>query len=220
MTPAKNRARTGTHRTGRLRAILATGSVLLLAVGATAASFTDVAWVSVSGDDRPAEDGIGYDSVPAIWLSDAGNGGVLSPQPSGRNHWTTVISDVPISADRDNSFIGRIAVAPRAGAPYALAITPTISAAPAPGSADATPWLRFTVVFPDGRVVDNMSAAQFNAYAYRSFNVCHAVGSHPGCGQDFTFAVTVDPLTPYIYQGSKVSITVNFEGSTTQIEGR
>jgi len=214
-------SRASGRRTGRLRAILAAGSVLIFAVGVTTASFVDTASVTIADDDDDgSRNGVGYDKVPEIWLSDAGNSGTIGPGPRGRVHWLAVDGS-PISADLSKPLLAQVDVSPADGASYALAVTPTLENdyVPTETGVDPFPWLRFSITLPNGVELNNLSADDFNNHDDRAFNVCHANDRYPACGQKFMIRVHLDPLAPYAVSGSKARFKVIFEGMTTQIVG-
>lgn len=217
--PATN-AGVPTRTSGRLRAVLALGSVLLLSVGITAAGFNHEAHVLITGSEDSAT-GIGYAEAPAIWLSDGSPENYVVPPPADRDYRLKVFRDAPITTDPETSFAADVWIFPRWGATYALDVTPTLTTAlPADDASgpDPFPWLRFTVKFPDGRTLENLSAKDFNEHSERSFTACNkadgSIGYSPCAPAPMELTVSLDPLTPYTFRNSKANFRVTFEGIT------
>lgn len=206
----------GRARTGRLRTALALGSVLVLGIGITTAAFTDEAHVLFTGPAGAAP-GIGYADHPAIWLSNGGSG-VQAP-PAGRDYWM-VGNGVAVTSNAAATFVATTHVFPSTGAIYSLDVTPTLSLVPVEGSStDVAQWLRFTVEFPDTRVLENLTAEEFNNHPDRHFTVCNdkagAVSLRDCNLQTLRVTVAYDPLTPYRFRDSEVNIRMSFEAVTS-----
>lgn len=187
----------------------------MLTIGVTSAAFQDESRAVLTGADGSIDSGIGYPEQPAIWLSDAGNSGYVTPPPAGRDHWMHS-NDLPISTQADNTLQLIVLVIPKYGAPYAIDVTPTLHTGiePDSGEIDPFPWLRFMVTLPDGTTFENLSAVEFNALPERLFTVCGTGGSGE-CPYGFTISVTLDPLAPYMVHDAKADVRVTFDGMTT-----